>query len=108
MKPMLRAILAGALLGSLVLMATTGFFIGVWGWQRFLQDFWPLDSSRVGPNLVASVVTIILVTAHNEYRVVRKDEEHHASLRQTTRDAIQEVLHPVETAEQNTKGTSDA
>lgn len=32
-----------------------------WLWQRSLQDFWPLDASRVGPNLVASVVQWLIV-----------------------------------------------
>ena len=28
---------------------------------RFNADFWPLDASRVGPNLVASVVQWIII-----------------------------------------------
>lgn len=28
----------------------------VFHWGRFLSDFWPLDRSIVGPNLVASIV----------------------------------------------------
>jgi hypothetical protein len=30
-------------------------------WHRVYPDFWPLDASRVGPNLVASVVQWLLI-----------------------------------------------
>ena len=41
---------------------------------RFNADFWPLDASRVGPNLVASVVQwiIIALVAYLVYPPVRK------------------------------------
>ena len=47
-------------LGALVLVAGIIYFIG-WHWNRFLADFWGLDDSRVGPNLVASFVVWALI-----------------------------------------------
>lgn len=43
-------------------------------WGRFLLDFWPIDSSRVGPNLLASVVqyAIILITVALLYPPARR------------------------------------
>ena len=43
-------------------------------WSRFVSDFWPLDKSSVGPNLVASVVqwAIILVAASLIYPPTRR------------------------------------
>jgi hypothetical protein len=70
--------------------------IGIWGWQRFLADFWPLDSSRVGPNLIASFVTVVLITAHNEGRVVQQGIEHHKDFKETVQAMLAEVMHPVE------------
>lgn len=32
-----------------------------WFIDRMIQDFWPIDNSRVGPNLVASVAQWIIV-----------------------------------------------
>jgi len=72
----------------------------LWLWHRLLADFWPLDNSRVGPNLVASVVTAALVIAHNEWRILRADERRHAGLRQVLRDLVREAEHPVDVAEQ--------
>ena len=37
----------------------SGFFAAVW--HHLYQDFWPLDASRVGPNIVASVVQFAVV-----------------------------------------------
>lgn len=50
-------------------------------------------------------MTVTLILAHNEYRIVSVAEEHHEKLRQVTRDAIMEALHPAESAEDNVKGT---
>jgi hypothetical protein len=36
------------------------YFMG-FHWARFLADFWPLDNSRVGPNLTASIVQWALI-----------------------------------------------
>ena len=57
-------------LGALVLVIlAVVFFHG-----RLNADFWPLDSSRVGPNLVASVVqwALIALVAYLVYPPVRK------------------------------------
>ena len=70
-------------------------------WSRASGDFWPLDRSSVGPNLVASAVMGALIVIHNEYRVIRKDEQRHAHLREIARDAIHEALHPTESAEEH-------
>jgi hypothetical protein len=48
-----------ALVAALLLIALIGFT--VFDWSRFLADFWPLDASRVGPNLVAAVVQTAIV-----------------------------------------------
>jgi len=46
------------------------------GWlaQRLTQDFWPLDASRVGPNLVASVVqwAVLAIVAVSIYPPLRR------------------------------------
>ena len=37
----------------------------IFGWHRFLDDFWPIDASRIAPNIVAGAVqwAIILIAA---------------------------------------------
>lgn len=103
MKPkhLFRGLLLGVSVAATILIIAFGLFLAIWGWARFKADFWPLDRSFVGPNLVASVVTIIIVLAHNEGRVIQKDEEHHANIKQIMRDAVVEAIHPTETAEEN-------
>ena len=32
-----------------------------WVWDHIYHDFWPLDSSRIGPNILASIVQWIVV-----------------------------------------------
>ena len=54
MKKNWKAWLALGFLAALI------YFVG-WHTDRFLSDFWPLDRSIVGPNLVASVVQYALV-----------------------------------------------
>jgi hypothetical protein len=51
-------------LGALVLLVAVVLFVAL-DWSRFLADFWPVDHSNVGPNLVASVVqwALILIVA---------------------------------------------
>ena len=44
-----------------VFIATTIIIFSDWFAQRLISDFWPLDASRVGPNLVASVVQWIII-----------------------------------------------
>ena len=46
--------------GAVIALAAIVYFM-VFHWGRFLADFWPLDGSRVGPNLVASVVQWALI-----------------------------------------------
>jgi len=48
-----------AISAFIMLLALLYFMIFHWG--RFLADFWPFDASRVGPNLVASVVQYALL-----------------------------------------------
>jgi hypothetical protein len=96
-----KAIVVGVLVGAAIVAVATGLFVAIWGWARFLQDFWPLDNSRIGPNLCASITIVILITAHNEYRVISKAEARNESARDVFHDALDEVLHPAETAEQH-------
>lgn len=35
----------------------------VWLWSRFLNDFWPLDASRVAPNIMAAIVQGLILLA---------------------------------------------
>ena len=46
---------------TVVIVATLTLILSDWFAKRIVEDFWPLDSSRVGPNLVASVVQWIIV-----------------------------------------------
>lgn len=46
-------------LGVILLLLILLFIVG--DWARFKADFIPVDGSRVGPNLVASVITWALV-----------------------------------------------
>jgi hypothetical protein len=48
-----------ALLALIMLSALIIFM--VFDWSRFLADFWPIDHSNVGPNLVASVVQYAII-----------------------------------------------
>lgn len=98
-RAVLKGMVVGAAVAAVILGVAGGLFVAIWGWNRLLADLWPLDNSRVGPNLCASVITVVLITAHNEYRTIMKAEEHHESLRQTAQDAIREALHPAESAE---------
>jgi hypothetical protein len=47
----LRFVVFLAVVGAIV-----GGFVLAWGWSRFLADFWPPDSSRIAPNIVAALV----------------------------------------------------
>ena len=69
---------------------------------RLSADFWPFDSSRVGPNLVASVVqwAIIALVAYLVYPPIRRkiDAEIHKAHAKIDRNArlLQHVIkhHP--------------
>ena len=52
-------------------------FVG-FDWGRFVSDFWPVDKSSVGPNLVASVVqyTAIAITLVLVYPPLRRRVSH--------------------------------
>ena len=76
-------------------------FVGIWGWGRFVLDFWPLDSRRLAPNVMASFVTVVLITAHNEARIVQQGIEHHRTLQEIVGRMLAEVVHPVETFTDN-------
>jgi hypothetical protein len=49
------------------------YFI-IFHWSRFVQDFYPLDASRVAPNIVASIVqyAILLVAGYLLYPPIRR------------------------------------
>ena len=74
-------------------------FVQIFGYARFRADFIPLDTSRIGPNLCASIFLVVCVIAHNEFVVVRKAEQMHESHKQLTRDVMHELLHPTDQAE---------
>lgn len=90
-------------IGGLVitLAAGLGIYVAIWGWARFKLDFWPLDSSRVGPNLCASIFLLVLLIAHNEFVVMERARQMHETHRQLLKDEIGELLHPTEEAEAN-------
>ena len=90
-------------LGAAVLFlgAAMGIYVAAWGWARFKLDFWPLDESRVGPNLCASLFLVVMVIAHNEFVVERRAEARHESHLQALRDGVKELAHPTEEAESN-------
>ena len=46
--------------GALIALAALVYFMA-FHWSRFLADFWPLDASRIAPNVVASVVQWALI-----------------------------------------------
>jgi hypothetical protein len=97
----LRGLAVGAAVAAAVIGTALGVFVAAWGWARFRADFWPLDNSRVGPNLVASIVLTVLVIGHNEYRTTVRAVKAGETVRQLARDLEAEVLHPAETAEQH-------
>lgn len=94
-----RGLALGLLVAAVVIGGVLAVFLAVFGWARFVADFWPLDNSRIGPNLCASIVIVVLVTGHNEYRTAVRAVEAGERLRQVGRDLEAEVLHPAETAE---------
>ena len=57
MKHVLRFLVAAAIIGGL-------FYLGVWvfGWNRMVSDFWPVDKGTVSPNLLASLIVGTIVT----------------------------------------------
>ena len=57
MKHILRFLVAAAIIVGLSYLC-----IALWGWSRFVGDFWPVDSARVAPNILASLVIGVIVT----------------------------------------------
>ena len=103
--------LKNMLLPLMALLATVavalGVYIAIWGWARFKLDFWPLDSSRVGPNICASLFLVVLVIAHNEFVVTERAKKEHENHRQLIRDSLGELLHPTEEIEANIAAQSE-
>lgn len=100
-KHLLRGLLIGAILALTIVGLGFGLFVLFFGVHRFLADFWPLDNSRVGPNLCASVAITILIVAHNEWSTAVKAVEKGESIRVMTHDLEVEVIHPTATAEEH-------
>lgn len=100
-KHLVRGVLLGALIAVLVIGGALCLFLAFFGTARFLADFWPVDDSRVGPNLVASIVLTVLLIGHNEYRAAVRGVESGERFRQVAKDLEREVLHPAEQAEQH-------
>lgn len=99
MRKHIAALALPLAVATVVLILAFGLFVAIFGWDRFVTDFFPLDNSRVGPNLCASVVLIVLLIAHNEYVVVKRAAKLHKSHREATEDVLRELLHPTEEAE---------
>jgi hypothetical protein len=97
----IRAVIFGMFVAFVILSVASLVFVVVWGSGRFQTDFWPLDNSRVGPNLVASVAATIAIVAHNEYRSVVNAVEHKDHLRQILADVWATAAHPAMTAEEH-------
>lgn len=100
-KHLVRGILFALLIAAAIIGVVLAFFLLLYGFGRFKADFWPLDNSRVGPNIVASFVLAVLVIGHNEYRTALKDFERGDTVRTTIKEMEQEVLHPVEAGEES-------
>jgi hypothetical protein len=96
-----KAVIPGVLLALSIIGAVLGLFILTFGWHRFSQDFIPLDNSRIGPNLCASITIVVLVTAYHEYKVLARDEILDKPPDEVIDDMFHTALHPAETAEQN-------
>jgi len=97
----LKSMLYGSVVALIILGASIGVFVLVYGWARFLEDFWPLDNSRVGPNLCASLVGVVALVAHSEYRIVENDLAKGRGVRDVAHDTKVQILHPIEDAEKN-------
>jgi hypothetical protein len=97
----IRAVIFGTFIAFVILSVASLLFVLIWGSRRFQTDFWPLDNSRVGPNLVASVAATIAIVAHNEYRSVVNAVEHRDHLRQILAEMWATAAHPAQTAEEH-------
>ena len=95
-KQLIPAMIAG--IGVIVVVGL--IVCGIFGFSRVFHDFYPLDASPVGPNLVASIFIVVGVAGLNEYKVVAKDEKEGKNLKAILHDAEVEVVAPVETFEQ--------
>jgi len=83
---------------ALILLAGLIIFMVV-DWTRFVSDFWPIDKSTVGPNLLASVVqyAIILIIVALLYPPIRdrvkRYIEHHVDSIKEHASAEVDVVH---------------
>jgi hypothetical protein len=91
-----------------VVAVACGVFVGLFGFDRLKLDFWPLDSSRVGPNLVASMVMVVILVAHNEFVTERRAEARHETHKQLMHDILGQVEHPTEEVEQEIADAEEA
>jgi hypothetical protein len=100
MPPRWQRYLAGMLLVAAVLWI-------IFDWPRFVADFWPPDSSRVGPNLVAAIVQAVfilivlaLVYPPTRHWIERAIESHAHDLKgkvDEQTDALEKKLHTLHT-----------
>jgi hypothetical protein len=91
---------------GLVALVAALIVVGIVFHDRVSPDLWPLDSSRVGPNLVASVVqwVIVLIVASFLYPPLRewfkgsfgkihtKLDAHHAAVLSQAADHHQQLI----------------
>lgn len=91
---MLRRLWLPALVGIAVVAVVLCFSGLIFGWHRLVVDYWPLDRSPIGPNLVASITVGVLIVAHNEYRTIRDAEAKGETTEQVVDAALEELLHP--------------
>ena len=50
-----------ALLLAVTIYAVVEFILSTWFHARVIHDFWPVDRSYIGPNIVATIVTYIFI-----------------------------------------------
>lgn len=96
-----KGIIPGVISALFIVGSALFVFTLFFGWKRVEEDFIPLDRSRVGPNLVASVTLLILITAYHEYKILGQDEMMDKPIDEVVDDMLHTAIHPAETAEQN-------
>ena len=95
-------------IGLGIIGAALGLFVAVFGWSRFMADFWPLDRSFVGPNLCASIFLGVLYLVHNEWVVLEHGRGLHEDHKRLLRDLATEILKPTDDAEGDVVAEEDA
>ena len=96
-----KGIIPGIISAMFFVGSVVVVFILFFGFHRVREDFIPLDNSRIGPNLCASITVLVLITAYHEYKILGQDGMMDKPVDDVIDDMVHAVLHPAETAEQN-------